>query len=85
MSRIFIIALLCSLTSCATFRPWGDAEVTEATGGVRTVMSNACWTGSGCIEKSIKKAKEECLSENKNYEYVSHNIFFWGKVLYRCK
>jgi hypothetical protein len=84
MSKILIISLITILASCGTFRPWQDSEVALATGGVRTMVSNACWLGAGCIEKSVMKAKEECLSENKKYEYVSHNIFYWGKVLYRC-
>jgi len=85
MKKLCIFAFLLTLTSCGTFRPWQDPEIEKLTEGVRTMASNNGWTGSGCLENAITKAKEDCQSENKKYEYVSHHIFFNAQVLYRCK
>ena len=84
MSKIFIIALSCVLASCGTMRPFEDEGVANATGGVRTMQTTVWWSSATAIEKSITKAKEECLSENKKFEYISHNIFLNVRVLYRC-
>jgi hypothetical protein len=65
-------------------RPYGDEGVESATGGVRTMQTPIWWSSASAIEKSITKAKEECLCENKKYEYIGHNIFLNARVLYRC-
>ena len=49
------------------------------------MFSNASWYRAGCVLKSIAKAKEECASENKKYEDVSHySILGTSNVSYRC-
>lgn len=83
--KFFYFIILISLTSCGTFRNFGDEEVSKITDGVRTMTSNLCWTASGCAASAVSKAKEECVSENKKYEYVSHNVFFGFRISYRCK